>query len=93
MVPSFRLGTTALKVFANSFVDSINTVNGRTVKSDVCRSCTVDILCGIIMLQNQARMPTRKQCSSLLERTKGTFLDTTKKKKIKGSHEEKLVRW
>lgn len=37
-------------------------------------------------------MPTRKQCSSLLEKTKGTFLDMTEKK-IKGSQKEKLLRW
>lgn len=41
------------------------------------------------MLQNQASIPTRKQGTSLLEKTMGTFLDTTEE--IKGSQRRKGI--
>lgn len=44
------------------------------------------------MLQNQASIPIRKQCSSLLKGTKGTFLHA--KEEIKGSQRKKrFLRW
>lgn len=44
------------------------------------------------MQQNQASIPIRKQCSSLLKRTKRIFLHTTEE--IKGSQRKKrLLRW
>lgn len=46
----------SLNLSANPYVDSINTGSDGTVGSDVW-SCTADILCRIIMQQNQAVFP------------------------------------